>query len=77
MESIICNKCDNEQKLANNFCNKCGNQLKCLSCSNSLEVGDNFCAKCGNDVKDIKSEKLLIIFFYIGSCKFLQSCNLC
>lgn len=69
MELLNCNKCESEQKLDNNFCDNCGNQLKCLSCSNELKAGANFCSKCGLDVKNKKQQSSSANTFELNETK--------
>ena len=47
MESHSCIYCGEELLIINNFCPKCGNELKCKSCGTLINKGDNYCSSCG------------------------------
>lgn len=55
--TVKCDKCGMRQSAANQFCVKCGNNLKtmCVSCNTTASGGDIYCQKCGQAIKKADS----------------------
>lgn len=63
LESIECKECDNVEKIGDDFCSSCGNQLqnplKCGGCGENTEnISQDFCKSCGTEIEGFSKSKV-------------------